>query len=399
MNILSQVKTFLSDILTVVAAEARAIVRDEGVFLFVVVVPLFYPLLYSWIYNNEVVREVPVAVVDASHSSTSREFVRRYDASPDVRVAYFCTSFEEARRLMAQQEVNGIIYLPEDMAKRLNRMEQTTVSVYCDMSLMLAYKAVYSSATAVASLMGSEVQIKLSGNYTNRENEIATQPLKYEEVSMFNPTGGYGNFILPGVLMLIIQQTMLLGVGMMYSTRRERGYLIPTAAQPILQHSHPLLSVFTGRTLLFLLLYAVSSAYLLLAIPMMFHFVQILQAGSFFTFVLPYLLACIFFAMMVACLLRQREDVMIMVVFTSVVFLFLSGVSWPQSNIPPFWRAFACLFPSTFGVQGFVKMNTMGALIGDIAYECKALWIQTIVYGLLAFWLLRRTSHQFINSK
>lgn len=399
MNILSQVKTFLSDILTVVAAEARAIVRDEGVFLFVAVVPLFYPLLYSWIYNNEVVREVPVAVVDASHSSTSREFVRRYDASPDVRVAYFCTSIEEARRLMAQQEVNGIIYLPEDMARRLNRMEQTTVSVYCDMSLMLAYKAVYSSATAVASLMGSEVQIKLSGNYTNRENEIATQPLKYEEVSMFNPTGGYGNFILPGVLMLIIQQTMLLGIGMMYSTRRERGYLIPTAAQPILQHSHPLLSVFTGRTLLFLLLYAVSSAYLLLAIPMMFHFVQILQAGSFFTFVLPYLLACIFFAMMVACLLRQREDVMIMVVFTSVAFLFLSGVSWPQSNIPPFWRAFACLFPSTFGVQGFVKMNTMGALIGDIAYECKALWIQTIVYGLLAFWLLRRTSRQFINSK
>lgn len=399
MNILSQVKTFLSDILTVVAAEARAIVRDEGVFLFVVVVPLFYPLLYSWIYNNEVVREVPVAVVDASHSSTSREFVRRYDASPDVRVAYFCTSIEEARRLMAQQEVNGIIYLPEDMARRLNRMEQTTVSVYCDMSLMLAYKAVYSSATAVASLMGSEVQIKLSGNYTNRENEIATQPLKYEEVSMFNPTGGYGNFILPGVLMLIIQQTMLLGIGMMYSTRRERGYLIPTAAQPILQHRHPLLSVFTGRTFLFLLLYAVSSAYLLLAIPMMFHFVQILQAGSFFTFVLPYLLACIFFAMTVACLLRQREDVMIMVVFSSVVFLFLSGVSWPQSNIPPFWRAFACLFPSTFGIQGFVKMNTMGALIGDIAYECKALWIQTIVYGLLAFWLLRRTSRQFINSK
>ena len=399
MNILSQVKTFLSDILTVVAAEARAIVRDEGVFLFVAVVPLFYPLLYSWIYNNEVVREVPVAVVDASHSSTSREFVRRYDASPDVRVAYFCTSIDEARRLMAKQEVNGIIYLPEDMAKRLNRMEQTTVSVYCDMSLMLAYKAVYSSATAVASLMGSEVQIKLSGNYTNRENEIATQPLKYEEVSMFNPTGGYGNFILPGVLMLIIQQTMLLGIGMMYSTRRERGYLIPTSAQPILQHSHPLLSVFTGRTLVFLLLYAVSSAYLLLAIPMMFHFVQILQAGSFFTFVLPYLLACIFFAMTVACLLRQREDVMIMVVFTSVVFLFLSGVSWPQSNIPPFWRAFACLFPSTFGIQGFVKMNTMGALIGDIAYECKALWIQTIVYGLLAFWLLRRTSRQFINSK
>lgn len=390
MRILSTIKTFLADILCTACAEARAIIRDEGVLLFVVALPLFYPILYSWIYNNEVTHEVPVAVVDASHSSTSREFVRRYDASPDVRVAYFCNSLDEARRLVASQEVNGIVYLPEDMDTRLNRMQPATVSIYCDMSLMLAYKAIYSTATSVAGIMNSRIQIRLSGNATDREDQISTQPLKYEEVPMFNPTGGYGNFILPGVLALILQQTLLLGIGMLYATRNERRQPFAPACGTAVGHAFGWFRLMTGRTLCFLLLYSMLTAYVLLAIPKMFSFVQLLHPGDLVAFVLPYLLACMFMSMSLGAVLRQREDVMLVVVFTSVPLLFMSGVSWPQSNIPAFWRAAACLFPSTFGIQGFVKLNTMGAVITDIAPECKALWIQAGVYFCIAALLLRR---------
>lgn len=390
MRILSTIKTFLADILCTACAEARAIIRDEGVLLFVVAVPLFYPILYSWIYNNEVTHEVPVAVVDASHSSTSREFVRRYDASPDVRVAYFCNSLDEARRLVASQDINGIVYLPEDMDTRLNRMQPATVSIYCDMSLMLAYKAIYTTATSVAGIMNSRIQIRLSGNATDREDQISTQPLKYEEVPMFNPTGGYGNFILPGVLALILQQTLLLGIGMFYATRNERRQPFAPACGTAVGHAFGWFRLMTGRTLCFLLLYSMLTAYVLLAIPKMFSFVQLLHPGDLVAFVLPYLLACMFMSMSLGTVLRQREDVMLVVVFTSVPLLFMSGVSWPQSNIPAFWRAAACLFPSTFGIQGFVKLNTMGAVITDIAPECKALWIQAGVYFCIAALLLRR---------
>ncbi|MDY5686250.1 MAG: ABC transporter permease [Prevotella sp.] len=390
MRILSTIKTFLADILSTACAEARAIIRDEGVLLFVVALPLFYPILYSWIYNNEVTHEVPVAVVDASHSSTSREFVRMYDASPDVRVAYFCNSLDEARRLVASQDINGIVYLPEDMDTRLNRMQPATVSIYCDMSLMLAYKAIYSTATSVAGIMNSRIQIRLSGNATDREDQISTQPLKYEEVPMFNPTGGYGNFILPGVLALILQQTLLLGIGMLYATRNERRQPFAPACGTAVGHAFGWFRLMTGRTLCFLLLYSMLTAYVLLAIPKMFSFVQLLHPGDLVAFVLPYLLACMFMSMSLGAVLRQREDVMLVVVFTSVPLLFMSGVSWPQSNIPAFWRAAACLFPSTFGIQGFVKLNTMGAVITDIAPECKALWIQAGVYFCIAALLLRR---------
>ena len=88
--------------------ETKSTIKDEGVLIFFLVVPLAYPLFYSWIYNNEVVREVPVAIVDLSHSSSSREFIQDFDASPDVRAAYYCNNLQEAEALVGKQAVHGV---------------------------------------------------------------------------------------------------------------------------------------------------------------------------------------------------------------------------------------------------------------------------------------------------
>ena len=378
----SKITTFWEDTAKVWMHEMREMFKDEGALLFVILLPLAYPLLYSWIYNNEVVREVPVAVVDQSHSQTSREFVRHVDASPDVSVAYYCNSLDEARRLVGKQKAYGILLFPEDFDRQLGRMQQAHVSVYCNMGLMLTYKAIFQTCTAVASNLNSHIQMSLSGNYTDRDDQISTQPLAVADVPIFNNTGGYGNFILPAVLVLIIQQVMLLGIGITYGTSYEKRRFARLV--PMYRRRFGLARIMIGRTMGFFVLFMLISAWVLLAVPRLFHFVQILHAADFALFAVPYLLACIFFAITFSFFIRQRENVMLLVVFTSVPFLFMSGVSWPKSNIPEFWQWFSCLFPSTFGIQGFVKMNTLGGLFGDIAPEIKALWMQTIVYGALA---------------
>lgn len=157
--------------------EMRNVFRDEGVLIFCILVPLGYPLLYSWIYNNEVVREVDTAIVDLSHSHTSREFIREYDATPDAKATYYCNSLDEAKQLVQKQAVHGILYIPSDFDTRLNRGEQAHVSVYTDMSLMLTYKAIYQSALAVASHINSGIQITQAGGFTDRDDEITTEPL------------------------------------------------------------------------------------------------------------------------------------------------------------------------------------------------------------------------------
>ena len=379
---MNKITTFWEDTAKVWLHEMRDMFKDEGALLFVILLPLAYPLLYSWIYNNEVVREVPVAVVDNSHSQTSREFVRHVDASPDVRVAAWSNNLEEASRLVARQEVYGIILLPEDFDRQLGRMQQTHVSVYCNMGLMLTYKAIFQTCSAVAADMNSHIQIALSGNPTTREDQLTTHPMQVSDVPIFNNTGGYGNFILPGVLVLIIQQVMLLGIGIAYGTSYEKRRF--SRLTPMYERRFGLARIMIGRTMGFFVLFLLIAAWVLLAVPRMFHFVQMLHFSDFLLFVVPYLLACVFFATTFSFFIRQRENVMLLVVFTSVPFLFMSGVSWPKSNIPEVWQWFSWLFPSTFGIQGFIKMNTMGGVFSDIIPEIKGLWIQTIIYGVFA---------------
>ena len=378
MSIFHNILKWLDDAAYVWRYELKQALRDEGVLIFCIVVPLVYPLLYSWIYNNETVHEVPVVVVDRSHSQQSRQFIRMCDASPDVRVACYAVDLDDAQSLVSRQVAKGIYYIPEDFATRLNRMEQATVSVYCDMALMLTYKAVYQTAMAVSQTMGARMKIALSGNYTAREDIVTVSPMEVEEVAMFNPQGGYGSSVLPAVLMLIIQQTLALSIGLAAGTARERnryGDLIPI---------HPcyggLGRIVSGKALCYLMIFAVMSAYLAIVVPKMWHFIHIATWQNLLALMVPYLLACVFFGLTVSCLVRYRENVILLMVFVSLPLLFLCGVSWPQPAIPSYWQGVSWLFPSTFGVRAYLRLNTMGASVGDVSLELRCLWIQAAAY-------------------
>lgn len=376
------------------AKEMKSVVQDEGVLIFFIIVPILYPLIYSWAYNNETVREVPTAVVDNSNSSLSRTFIRNFDASPNTKVAYRCNDMKEARDLMEKQVVHGILYFPEDFATRLNRMEQSTVSVYCDMALMLNYKAIFQTATSVQGEMNKDIQISMAGNYTDREDQIATQPLAFEEVPLFNTTGGYGNFIIPGVLILILQQTLLLGIGLAAGTARENNRYRDLV--PISKHYNGLFRIVFGKALCYFMLYMVISAYVLLVIPHLFHYTALARGTDMIGLVVPFLLACIFFGMFVSCIVRYRENVILLVVFTSLPLLFMAGTSWPQSNIPGVWQGVSWLFPSTWAVRGFIRMNSMGATLHEIQFEYQMLWLQVIVYFFAACLVYR---YQIISTR
>ena len=115
------------------------------------------------------------------------------------------------------------------------------------------------------------------------------------------------------------------------------------------------------------------AAYVTMAVPYFFGFTMLAHASDLFWLLLPYLLAVIFFGMTVSCLVRYRENVMLLVVFTSVPLLFLTGASWPQSNIPGYWQGFSWLIPSTFGVRGYLRIASMGGTLDDILPEVRTL--------------------------
>ena len=382
MSIFHKAQEALQDTAFIWWDEMKQVVKDEGVLIFSILVPLFYPLLYSWVYNNETVREVPVVVVDDSHSQLSRQFVRQCDASPDVKILAYASDMDEAKSLLSRQVARGIYYLPSDFETNVNRLQPATVGVYCDMSLMMAYKAVFQTAQTVTMEMGSEIKTKLGGHYTMRDEQIAAQPLAFEEVPIFNPTGGYGSFIIPAVLMLVIQQTLVLGIGLSAGTARERNRYRNLI--PISRHYNGMFRIVGGKALAYFMIYAVMTAYLVLVVPRFFGFTAIGRWQDLLLFLLPYLLDCIFFGMVVSCMVRYRENVMLLMVFVTLPLLFLSGISWPQTSIPGFWQGISWLFPSTFGIRGFVRINEMGGTLPDVLPEYQILWVQTAAYFILA---------------
>lgn len=382
------IKQGIAGLFHICKEELKMTVKDQGVLIFFLLVPLAYPLVYAFIYTNEVVREVPVAVVDADRSSVSREYLRRVDGGPDVRIVSYCSDMEEARLLLKKQKIYGVVYVPEGFSRDLASGEQAHVSIFADMSGMLYYKALLLANTEASLEMNKDIQIRRAGNTTGRQDEITVRPIDYEAVSLYNPQDGFASFLIPAVLILIIQQTLLLGIGLSAGTARENNRFRDLV--PMVRHYQGAIRIIFGKSLAYLLVYLAVAAYILCAVPKMFRLVFLASSDTLAAFVLPYLLACIFFAMACSCLIRRREDCMMIFVFTSLPLLFISGISWPGAAIPDFWKAVSWIFPSTFGINGYIRIQTMGATLNDVLPEYRALWMQAGIYFLLTFFLYRR---------
>lgn len=378
----------INDLFYIWKREFRTTFRDQGVLIFFILVPLAYPLIYGFIYTNEVVREVPAVVVDASRSSLSREYLRKVDATPDIHIVAYCSDMEEAKLALKNRLAYGIIYIPSDFSSNIARGEQTQVSLYCDMSGLLYYKSMLLANTAVSLDMNQDIKIERAGNTTNRQDEITAYPIEYEDVALFNPTNGFAAFLLPAVLILLIQQTLLLGIGLSAGTARENNRFKDLV--PINRHYNGTLRIVLGKGLSYFMVYALVSVYVLCVVPHIFRLNQIGQPGTLTLFMLPYLAACIFFAMTASITIRNRETCMLIFVFTSVPLLFISGISWPAASIPTFWKYFSYIFPSTFGINGFVRINNMGATLSELSFEYRALWLQAGFYFLTTCLVYRR---------
>lgn len=372
----------LYDMCYIFVQEMKSTFKDEGVLLFFILLPLGYPLLYSWIYNNEVLHEVPTVVVDQSHSFMSREFIRKCDATSSVKIITIATSVDEARRMQSEQLCHGIVLIPEDFETKINRKEQSVVTFFADMSGMLYYKAIQQALTDVSLDMGKDIQISRLGNFTQRDDEVGTAPLAFDEVQMFNPQGGYASFLLPAVLILIIQQSMLLGIGLSAGTARETSRYRELI--PIKRHYNGMFRIVLGKSLCYFLIYVVMSIYVLMVVPKLFDFVRLAHFRELIAIILPFLLACIFFGMTLSCMVRYRENVILLIVFTSVPMLFLSGVSWPGSAMSSYWKGISYLIPSTFGINAYVKIQSFGASLEDVKMEYRALWAQALIYFFTA---------------
>jgi len=389
MPLHKKIISIVKDILNVLTIEFKTMLKDRGVVVMLVLAPLAYPILYCSLYKNETLINVPIAAVDCSRSQESRELLRHIDATQNVEIASRYGTLAEAKDAYNKKEVHGVVYIPADFSKKLNTGQQTTVSIYCDISSFMYYRIINQACSSCVLAMSNQVQLeRLNANgITGEAASIVSSPIPYNGVILYNEGAGFASFLMPAILVLIIYQTLFLGIGMIAGTSREENRFHVLVSSSV--HRGGTVRVIIGKSICYFLMYAAWSFYVLELIPRVFNLPHIGIPFDVMMLMVPFLLSTIFFSMTVSVFLPNRETGIAIFMFMSLILLFLSGVSWPESNINGFWRAFAWMFPSTCGIQGYIKINTLGADLQHISFEYISLWVQTTVYFITATWAYR----------
>ena len=377
-------KQWVRDALGIFNLELRNILHDGGVMIIFVVAGFLYPILYNFVYRNGILEDTPIAVVDDAACSDTRRMIREMDATREINIAYRCTDMNEARTLLQQRKVNGIVYFPSDFGDRLAAKETATFSIYADMSSFLYYKNL---------LMGSEFvmlheinsikveRLSLDG-LTDQEADATVNTVRYEDINPYNRAFSYSIFLISAILMLIIQQVMFYGMGMSVGTMREENRSF--ASLPDTYSGRGVGRVVLGRGAAYWLLFMAIGIYVCCIVPAMFGFPQRGSFGNILLLLALFVTVCVFFSMTWTTLVTRRESAFLLFLFMSPVLVFLTGFSWPTTAFPAFWKYFSYLFPSTFGCQAFINMNTAGAPLAVVAPQLRALCIQGGMYYILA---------------
>lgn len=364
--------------------EFHYVFHDGGVLLIVIGAILIYATAYSLAYKNEVLRDIPVAVVDESRTPASRELIRMFDATPNLLIAYKPTSLKEAQNLLYDRKINGIIVIPADYEKKLYRNEKINLSIYTDASYFLMYRQVFYDVTRSVLQSGLNIEWTrfVSSGAQSEQAKSLSDPVVLTIKNLYNPYGGYATFIMPAIIMVIIQQTLLIGIGMVGGTWREKRLyqtLIPAGEKRM-----AVLPIVLGKSAVYMLISLFNLLYVLGVHYYFFGYPQNGAPQTLVAFLIPYVLACIFGGIALSTLFKYRENSLILLLFTSIPFLMLSGASLPKECIPDWLYTIGKIVPSSSGVDGFLRIQTMGATLSEVSGQVITLWILTGVYFCLA---------------
>ncbi|MEA3503762.1 MAG: ABC transporter permease [Bacteroidota bacterium] len=382
MTLFKHITNFLSDIGTSFINEMKRIFSDAGAVLIVFFGIALYAGIYSLAYEKEIVNDIQVALVDLDNSNTSHKYTRMADATDEINITYEPTSIQEAKELFFNKKVHGIIVVDKDFEKDLLSGEQSHISVYCDASYFLLYKqvltaSIYSSQTLSA---GVEIKHKLAKGQAESQALKSRDPLPSKTVTLHNPTNGYGSFVMPGLIIVILQQTLLVVLAMLGGTTHEKkNFYINLPSNK----TGAVTSYVLGRSAAYLLIYLVNGVISLVWIYDWFDYPNKISFIEILPLYIPFILASTFLGISIACLFEKRVHSFMYLVFLSPIVLFLSGLSWPAEAMPSTLYGLAHILPSTYMVPGYLRMRTMGASLHDIAYELNGIYILMTIYFVM----------------
>ena len=386
----------LNDILRIAIYEYRSIIRSLSILLVMGGGVFMYGLLYNYMYSPNVLREIPIAVVDESHTPLSRHYIRLLDGTPQVRVEGIITDMSQAHERMTKGEIMGIIYLPKDFETKVSKGEEAVFVSFNSTMAFLTYAGMKEASSGAMLALDESVRpsqiVFLNADVV--QPVINTRSIQVQGFALYNESGGYATYLIPSVLMVIIFQTMLMVISMRCGKENE---LRMKNLLDVIHHDSSWsmsANIIVGKSVVYVGFYALFSIFLVGFLPILFDLPHLASPILLIQILIPYLFAIAFFGLSCKLFFKDSDAPLLLIAFFSVGLLFLSGISWPLELMPLPWRLLHCLIPAPVGILAFVKANSMGADMSDISREMMLLWGQCIVYFGMACWVYHTSLKQ-----
>ena len=382
--------TTLQLILHTTLSEWKAIAHNIPLLLVMLGGNIGYGFLYNYMYNPNTVNEAPIAVVDMAGDKLSHTFIHNLDATEQVTVAYTLTDYAMAEQLVRDRKIVGFLYIPQNFSKLGSGYNHSNIMAYGSTLSFLDF-LMLQEATTYTLLDFNTMLRPMYVNQLDDKQKLALaqlQPIEVIANPMFNSNEGYGTYLIPPVLMLIIFQTLIICICISSGTEREEkqlnNKLINTST------CNKALILVIGKSMAYISIYCIISAFMLGFLPKVFSLPHISQATTIVVMMIPFLVASSLFGLCLLPICTDGEKPLIYIVFMSIILLFLSGVSYPLERMPWYWKWPHYVFPATAGTLAFVKANTMGATLPQLQPELITMSIQCIIYFIVAILIYNR---------
>lgn len=376
-----------------ILAEWKAIKNDKAVISTFFTISFIVLIVYTYVYSNEVIHEVPVAIVNQDNSKASRDYISMLNASDGIKTITKYTDLQGAKTDYFARKVMGIVIIPNNFEKNIRQGKQTTITTFADASNMIFYKKVLVDVTITTGYYSAGIVIKknIAKGISMAEAQQNYTPIKTISTSLFNTSSGYATYIIPMLTALIIQLVLLMGIGIINGSRTEDREMLINF--PMLLKKGGTVPVLLGKACLYALIFGViltiqiGIVYTIFSIPIRSSLLLI------YLFSIPYIFSVVFLGIAISSLFKRREDAIVFLVLLSIPALMLSGLSFPTEGFPHFYQLLAKLAPSTPGMNGFVKLSQMNASFNEVLTEWNHLWILTAVNFIIAMITLKKRTN------
>jgi ABC-2 type transport system permease protein len=198
-------------------AEWRRVLAIRGAFMLLVLGPLVYGIYYPQPYLNQIVRKIPIAVVDNDLTELSRSIVQTLDASGAVSVVVQAETLFEARKALDRGEAFAVVGIPPDTERDVFKGNTAHIPIYADATYLFIFRSMASGIAVAINTLSSELAAggaRTDGSLV-KAALASTSPAEILLQPIFNPVGGYASYIVPAAFVLILQQMLLIGASLL----------------------------------------------------------------------------------------------------------------------------------------------------------------------------------------